>query len=138
MDRNEAIATVDRVIGNRGFAFSVDIDTEGERAVAAVGTDDPESPELWLVNLSTEQATMITALEDYPLGAVYWAATTNQGLLSVVLCSCYDNPPDLQVLEVNADTLAVLAFADAEPFADYDRQKLEQARPRDDFVSVDW
>lgn len=83
------------------------------------------------------QATLITALEHYPLGAVYWAATTNPGLLSVVLCSRCENPPDLQVLQVNAEKIADVDFADA-GFGDYHRQKLEQARPRDDFVHVDW
>ena len=139
MDRDEAVTICDQVIGERGFAFSIDVDDAATLAVAAVGTDDPEAPELWLVDLDRSEGARVTELTDYPLGGVYWAADTEEGSLSVVMVSRYDSPPsDRQVIKIDASSRQVTDFGDTGPLDDYDLQKLELVRPRDGFVNVDW
>ncbi len=139
MDRDSAISICDQVVGDRGFAFSIDVNDDNGFAVAAVGTDDPEAPELWLVDLEQSEGTLVTELTDYPLGGVYWAAETEDGVLSVVMVSRYDDPPgDRQVIKIDANSRQVTDFGDVGPLNEYDRRKLDLIRPRDGFVNVDW
>ena len=138
MDRASATAICDRVIGERGFAFSIDIDAAGLRAVAAVGGEDPEGPELWLVDLVAAEGKRIETLTDWPLAAVYFAEHQDDGTLSVVLVSRYENPPDRNLILVDSKALTVTGYADAAAVNEYDHRKLDEVRPRDDFVSPDW
>ncbi len=138
MDRASATAICDRVIGERGFAYSIDVDSAGLKAVAAVGGEDPEGPELWLVDLASSEGKHIETLTDWPLAAVYFAERQDEGTLSIVLVSRYENPPDRNLILVDTDSLKVTGYADAAAQTEYDHRKLDEVRPRDDFVNPDW
>ncbi len=138
MDRTSATAVCDRVIGERGFAFSIDIDAAGQKAVALVGGEDPEGPELWLFDLALAEGKCVETLTDWPLAAVYFAEQQDEGTLSIVLVSRYENPPDRNLILVDTGSLQVTGYADAAALGEYDRQKLDEVRPRDDYVNPDW
>lgn len=138
MNRHDATAICDRVIGKRGFAFSIDVDASGRRAVAAVGGEDPGSPELWLVDLEAGDGTRVETLSDWPLAAVYFAEQHDSDTLGVVLVSRYENPPDRHVIRVDARILTVTGYADASEPKDYDVRKLAEVRPRDGFIDPEW
>lgn len=138
MDRDSATAICDRVVGQRGFAFSIDIDAAGQNAVVAVGGEDPEDPELWLVDLASAEGKLVETLTDWPLAAVYFSEHQDEGTLSIVLVSRYEDPPDRNLILVDAESLEVNGYADAAAPNEYDHRKLDEVRPRDDFVNPDW